>query len=469
MKFNLKYLKLIALIAFIAIIANQVVWIRNMYHSYQYELEISIKKSLEQAVFIEASDCAEAIGGILRLSPEKKIIENRFVHRTITTEDTTFVVEVDRYDPHSTMKIMLYGLKDDMPINVNRIDTIFRESLSTKFPIENTKIEYIDLVNNSLIEASRTTKELSSFIESEIFPIDIMDSTGMKAYVESPTYVILKNMIFQLIWSVILISIGTICILYLLQSIFHQRKEEKMRQSSINTMTHEFKRPISGAIAQLSLFLFLYDKGKYADLKSNADSALLELNKLTAYTERIQRISNSDKNYLSLNISTIEIKPFFENLINKYLNSEDEKPIDIRLNIETELKSINIDLLHFSNVMDNLIENAIKYSDKEIVIEISISDTIDNNILISVKDNGIGISSTEKKYIFDKFYRGCSKSAQSKSGFGLGLTYVKSIVEGHNGSVSVESVEHEGSEFILLIPKPPEMPNTGKSSNSILV
>lgn len=106
--------------------------------------------------------------------------------------------------------------------------------------------------------------------------------------------------------------------------------------------------------------------------------------------------------------------------------------------------------------MDNLVENAIKYVKGDLTLILSASD-INNKLKISVKDNGISISKSDQKYIFDKYYRSKNRFTRQKTGFGLGLTYVKSIVEAHNGSIDVHSKIGKGSEFIVCMPVEHEM------------
>ena len=117
-----------------------------------------------------------------------------------------------------------------------------------------------------------------------------------------------------------------------------------------------------------------------------------------------------------------------------------------------------VDVLHFSNVLDNLVENAIKYSNSEVNININVVDS-NGGIKISVKDDGLGISAFDLKFIFDRFYRSNRKELKSKTGFGLGLTYVKSIVEAHRGSISATSKLNEGSEFVIFLKEQYEEPN----------
>ena len=123
----------------------------------------------------------------------------------------------------------------------------------------------------------------------------------------------------------------------------------------------------------------------------------------------------------------------------------------VNLRFNTLKTAFQADLLHFSNVMDNLIENAIKYnSNSSVKIDIEVSDT-SAGLKISVRDNGIGISSMDQKLIFDKFYRVKRNETKNKVGFGLGLTYVKSILEAHGDDIIVNSKLNEGSEFIITL------------------
>ena len=148
----------------------------------------------------------------------------------------------------------------------------------------------------------------------------------------------------------------------------------------------------------------------------------------------------------------MKIIPFFESLQDQYNSSkEGNQEVVVNLHIKTLRKDISVDILHFSNVMDNLIENAIKYTDKPIIIvDIEITDTKDG-IRVSVRDNGIGISSADKKHIFEKYFRAKRHEVKRKSGFGLGLTYVKNIIEAHGGNITVNSNLNEGSEFIITL------------------
>lgn len=452
-------INIILSIALIAIVTNQALWVSNMYNSYEKEIILEMNKTLEKAVYMEITERAEDKGGF-SLFPmyTEKGDTSRYIQKEIRTMDTTFVVTIDRQDPNANLKIVQYFMKDMNPIGITRLNEFFHEEmLKGKYPIQSTYIEYYNLKDHELIESTQPKAGFSTFISSDMVILDILESMGVKAYVDSPLMTILGRMIFQLVLSVILIIIAILGLFFLGRTIYTQWKQEKMRQTAINSMTHEFKRPIATAIAMIGLIDFYLKRNNNEKAVKYANDTIQELNKLTAYTERIQKISNNEKSTVYVDFSNIEIKPFFDAAYEKYRTSgtlnaiELNRKVDILLNLQTVQTYMYADKLHFPNVLDNLIENAIKYSDKDLVIEINVTD-VNNYIRISVKDNGMGISKSDKKHIFEKYYRSRDQAAKRKTGFGLGLTYVKSIVDAHNGKIDVQSEIGVGTEFIILLP-----------------
>lgn len=453
MKFDLKYVKLLTFIILSFIIINQSVWIYNMYMSFQHELLLSINKSLEIAIKKELNNRHEILGGTIAFSPiTNKDDTARFIKKIVRSVDTTFQVTLDRYDPHSTDRLIQFLIKDDLPLNVYNLDSLFKSELtSERFSNLNTYIVFFDLKTNQILNSSRNSQITGSYLSSEIVPIDIFNTFGIKAYVKNPIFSILGLMIFQLILSLVLIIVSTIFLFLLVRTIFWQRKEEKMRQDSISAMTHEFKRPISSAVAQAALIPYYLQKDNKEKIEEYAQSIILELNKLTVYTERIQRLSNNIKENISLNKENIELQSFFHSIIEKYLD-HGEKQVSLKLSISSAQKYLYADFLHFSNIIENLIENAIKYSNESVHIVIDIEDDKEN-VKITIKDDGLGISKIDQNYIFDKYYRSKNKYIQKHVGFGLGLTYVKALVEAHNGEIYLKSKLKEGSEFTIYLPQ----------------
>lgn len=453
MRFKHLYIQLLIVLVSALITINQIVWITNMYNLHKKELKDYAEQSAIKAVFMEVSERGEALGGVKVFSSNlsEPNDTSRYIVKRVRTEDTTYVVTIDKQDPNHIYKIMQLVLKDEMPINFKKLNTFFKNELSKRYAIKNTYFDYLDLKANKVIKSNKPVNASANYLQTDTIKLDIISSIGVVGYIEVPGAVLLNKMGYQLALSVILILIGGGCLIYLGRSFVLQWKLERLRQESVNSMTHEFKRPISSAVAMVSLIPFYIEKNDISKVISYAHNTIIELNKLTAYTERIQQISNNEKVNIVLNKSEIEIRPLIQSIKERYSDTENTiKKVTIQTDVHTKRKSLLVDVLHFSNVLDNLVENAIKYSNAEVNIQIDIADT-NEGIRISVKDDGLGISTFDLKYIFDRFYRSNRKELKRKTGFGLGLTYVKSMVEAHEGSISVTSKINEGSEFVVLL------------------
>lgn len=447
--------KVLTAIVLITIIVNQVVWLNNMYILHQRECKIDADQATQQAVSMELAERSEIVGGYSVYSHNitSPNDTSRFFTKNVVTEDSTYTFTIDKNDPNTMPKIVQFVLKTHLPLDLDKLCAIFKERMPEKYDVEDVYFDYLDLKNNLLIKTNKP-EDISTtlYVRTDTIPLDIIDSIGVVGYIKNSQMTILNNMRTQLILSFLLIVIGFFSLFYISRSFIFQWKTEKMRQDSVNAMTHEFKRPISSAVAMVSVIPFYLEKKENEKVLDYVRSVEIDLNKLTQYTKRIQQISNNEKENVLLDKTDIDIVPFFETLPKRYgVSDENQRKIWVNLKVSTFAKTMYVDLLHFSNVMDNLVENAIKYTVKPTVtIDIHVTDTTDG-LKVSVKDNGIGISSSDKKYIFDKFYRVKRKETKNKIGLGLGLTYVKSIIEAHGGDISVNSKLHEGSEFIILL------------------
>ena len=176
-----------------------------------------------------------------------------------------------------------------------------------------------------------------------------------------------------------------------------------------------------------------------------------ELDNLTSYFSKLRDITFSDSEKIPLVKSRFVLHGLMEECINKQNIPSDE---DVRMEIvaEDDLE-IRADRMHLANIVCNLLENAIKYSREAVTIRIDYRMREDGMVQICVADKGIGIAKADQRYVFDKFYR--SESAKDKAipGIGLGLSYVKLLVEAHGGNISFDSTEGEGTTFTIVIPQ----------------
>ena len=176
-----------------------------------------------------------------------------------------------------------------------------------------------------------------------------------------------------------------------------------------------------------------------------------ELDNLTSYFSKLRDITFSDTEEIPLVKSRFALRGLMEECVSKQ-NTPSDKDVRMEIVAEDDLE-IRADRMHLANIVCNLLENAIKYSREAVTIRIDYRMCEDGKVQICVADNGIGIAKADQRYVFDKFYR--SESAKDKAipGIGLGLSYVKLLVEAHGGNISFDSTEGEGTTFTIVIPQ----------------
>ncbi|GHT71274.1 hypothetical protein FACS189455_2680 [Bacteroidia bacterium] len=369
-----------------------------MYEVWRSEMEREMRKALEIAVDMELSDRSNKLGGISYFSitghtPED--YQHGFIKKKITTHDSTFYVNIDPRDPNATGKIIQLILKDEEKINLRLLDSIFVSELKKHhFQINASYVEYHDLKNNQLLESNKPDRWYHFSCSTDIIPVDILQTIGVRAFVSSGLPVFLNRMLFLLILSALLIIMASTGLFYLLKTIFTQRKIENLRQDMINAMTHEFKRPIANARLLLDMTTIYLESDSIEKVKSNIQKADFQLDRLSAYNQQILRINRDEHHRIDLEPKQISISDFIKAYPKNYRDAA-----DIQISIDTSFDYFTADEIHFTNVMDNLVENAIKYSDDKAQITIRIYE--DNSKLIfSVKDQGIGMNPSDKKHIF---------------------------------------------------------------------
>jgi two-component system, OmpR family, phosphate regulon sensor histidine kinase PhoR len=230
-----------------------------------------------------------------------------------------------------------------------------------------------------------------------------------------------------------------------------QRHISQIKTDFINNMTHEFKTPI----ATINLALDAIKNPKIIDDKEKVFRYLQmikdENKRMHAQVENVLRISKLEKKELEIKKDISNIHDIVEEALEHVSLILEDRQGKISVNLKATKTSVLLNDVHFTNVLVNILENAIKYSPDNPKIELT-SENIKDFIVIKIKDNGLGISKVSQKKIFDKFYREHTGDIHNVKGHGLGLAYVKRIVDDHNGQVMVESEKGKGSTFIIKLP-----------------
>lgn len=253
-----------------------------------------------------------------------------------------------------------------------------------------------------------------------------------------------------LILSIVFILLLLCCFAYTLIVIQKQKKLSVIKNDFINNLTHEFKTPI----ASISLATSMLKRKEEVDERKKSNYLDLiehESKRLEGQVDKVLQIAMIDSGSFSLNKKQLDVHEAIGKVVESMRLVVNKRKGEIKLNLNATEPSVMADETHLVNIIYNLVDNALKYTVDVPKILIATEDS-DKGIEISIKDNGIGIGEEIQKYIFDKFYRAESGNVHNVKGFGLGLSYVKKIIEAHSGRINLDSKLNQGSEFKLYFP-----------------
>lgn len=261
-----------------------------------------------------------------------------------------------------------------------------------------------------------------------------------RIYVSPMPGKVLSQMWGMIIPLSIAVAIFTFLSAFLIHTVGKLRTIEQMKDDFTHNMTHELKTPIAVAFSAADSMLRYYDQSDEARNKRFLTIIMQRLSYLSGMIENILSISMERFKSIKLNIEPVAVKPIIEE-ISEMVKLKSDKPIKISIDIPEKF-SVSTDPLHFGNVISNLLDNAVKYSEDSVEILIKAQSN-----LITVADNGIGIEKENLPHIFDKFYRVPSGDRYEVGGYGLGLFYVKNITELLGWTIEVASTPGEGTRF----------------------
>ncbi len=322
-----------------------------------------------------------------------------------------------------------YG--DDVGVpDLHELENIFRRELNFSgfFPKD-----VIVVPQDGCIEYDADLWELEHRVDGELI---------YSAYISPLTGHVLAEMSGIIVTTGLIAFVIAVAFWYLLHVIGRQRTIEEMKDDFTNNMTHELKTPIAIAYAANDALLQFPDSTDVERTRRYLSASLEQLSRLTGLVENILAMSMERRKHLSMTKERIELEPFLRSIVdNQKLRAG--KECDISLECDPEAVIV-ADATHLANVVNNLIDNSIKYSNEDVVILVKA-----DSQGISVTDNGIGIPEKSMHDLFKKFYRVPCGNTQRVRGYGIGLFYVKSIVDKHGWTISVDSKVGKGSRFTI--------------------
>ena len=324
--------------------------------------------------------------------------------------------------------------------NVGTSDNFHSQELQSSHYLE----EISDTINNwRLIEPLQAPENtnVSSVLPDEALIVVVHDFEGL---VQGETRIMIIGAIF---FTLMIISAFYVTI----NALLRQKKLSEIKNDFINNMTHEFKTPlatISLAVDALRNEKVVGDREKSGYFTSIIKEENRRMNK---QVETILQASLLDRQEQQLNLRSLHAHLIIQEAMENFQLQLDGKGgrSELQLNARNDL--IEADEVHFMNLITNLIDNAVKYSKENLLIRITTHSTA-RSLIIRIEDNGIGMSKETQRRIFEKFYRAHTGNLHNVKGFGLGLSYVKTIVEAQRGKIKVDSIVGKGTGFTLEFP-----------------
>ncbi len=303
---------------------------------------------------------------------------------------------------------------------------------------------YSDTVNSfkivyALEPASATTFE--NMVDEELLSVVVPNQQNL----------IWKEMIWFILGSIIFTFIITAAFFITIRTLLKQKKLSEIKSDFINNMTHEFKTPL--ATISLAVDALKNEKVVASKEKTNYFTAIIkeENKRMNKQVETILQAALLDKQEVQLNLKKIPAHDLIVSALNNINLQVEEKQGTLEVNMDAENDLIMADEVHFTNLINNLLDNAVKYSKENLHLKLTTKNS-GNYLKIMIEDNGIGMTKETLNRIFEKFYRAHTGNVHNVKGFGLGLSYVKTMVHAHHGTIKAESVLGKGSSFCITVP-----------------
>jgi two-component system phosphate regulon sensor histidine kinase PhoR len=288
-----------------------------------------------------------------------------------------------------------------------------------------------------------------------VIPADIMEPTGPfeTIIIVAPNirYYLLRSLLWVIVGVVVFIIVVLAAFFITIRSLMTQRKLVEIKRDFINNMTHELKTPL----ATISLAVDALKSTKVNTDPKSVDyfsNIIKEENiRMNKHVETILQAAQLDKRENELNKQEVELHDLILGVVDSFKLQLEGKPSNVQTILEAKPSLIKVDEEHLLHVLSNLIDNAIKYSKSEINITIQ-TKTLNNKTCIRIIDKGIGMDANARKHIFEKFYRAHSGNVHDVKGYGLGMSYVKWVIDSHKGQITVHSEIGVGTAIEIILP-----------------
>lgn len=442
---NINAVVILGIISLASILVVQMVWMRKTIAMQQTNIAIQEKEdSLNLKQFSEQAHIA--LRNVLEQISSQKADKTDLYGAVKQVKTNYFTVDINEelhpFYLETLLKREFYNQNIHQDFQYGIYDC-FSDSIVFGNLIRFTKDSLYAPVSDTLVGI--TSEKLSWKKDGHYFTVYFPNVISES--ISEPTELISPWIYVSIIVLLVLVFFG-----YTLTVIFRQKRLSEVKTDFINNMTHELKTPIS-TIGLSSEMLLRNDFSKDPEKLIRYASIIFKENKrLENQVERVLNVAKLDKEDLVLKKEKMDLHELLEEAKNNFIYNQLEQAGNIELHLNASSGELFADPVHITNVVYNLIDNAIKYCDKTPEISVSTKDE-KRGITLIFSDNGIGIKREDLKMIFDKFYRVPTGNVHNVKGFGLGLFYVKLIIEAHEGKIEVRSTVGKGTTFTIWLPK----------------
>ena len=472
MKYSTRLMNLMALIAIITIIAYQTYWLVNIYRTIDDNLQKELQEVLRSADFEEIIYRVNAmrddhVGGKMDISVgvdsslQKTTLTNERKKR-LTDEKTDTNLKTTM--PKSEFPDALREADDVINVGLNMqsaihsgLDRMRGPNLKTLERVVERRLDSLDIhVPHAILYLQTNGHKTDTLAvigdtitqHADIFHLrlDINAQTEYQLLMTKRPFIVLMRMKAILLFSLLTLLMLILAFWYARRLTKRLKAIDEMKSEFSNNITHELKTPIAVAYAANDALLNVDAANDPEIMHNYLKISIEQLNQRSRMVEQILALTTEQQEKLKLHMTNVNVNDVIRELVNIHQLKNNGK-VHFEILTDPDLV-LNTDQLHFSNIVSNLIDNAIKYSEKEPKVTINAHHD-GHQLEISVKDNGIGIARTNLPFIFDRFYRVPHGNLYNVKGYGLGLYYVKQMVQRLGGNVTVHSKEGEGSIFTL--------------------
>jgi len=404
----------------------------------------------QEAYKIDMNSRFESIGSTMH--PKVSVVDKNT--KILPEDELINIDEMTGIDKSNSLALINIGLEiylsKEKPIQLQKIDSIASALLAEQGIHSTIYSQIIDIKSRRIWARSKKVKPSSSLlIKSKNIPLNFEQTKVLQIVLLNPLRDIFSQMAGILLLS-FLMSIFCIYCLYILQrTLLKQKKLAQSKNDFYNQVSHELKRPISVMHKAIDSLLNTKAIDDHDRREKYLNLSMDELNRMNGKIDMILTLSMEEEGMFRLNVSEFNLIEMIQDIKDRSLELS-QKPVTFHVSNLLSDPLVAADKDHLSQCISNLIENAIKYSKDSVEIKLTLSEA-NHSIFISVQDNGIGIKEDDLYKIFEKFVRVSSNNKMP--GYGIGLNFVKQIIEKHGGSISVSSEFGKGSEFILQLPQ----------------